>query len=85
MSYDNLGTLAIGAAGAKTSDDIVSLLWRNVVGSVATEADKAPFIQLLDAGMSSGVLVHLAADTIFNTNQINLVGLAVTGIEYTPL
>jgi hypothetical protein len=85
MSYDNLGTLALGAAGATTSDAIVSLLWRNVVGSVASASDKAPFIQLLDAGMSSGELVHLAADTVFNTSQINLVGLAVTGIEYTPL
>lgn len=85
MSYDNLGTLALGAAGAKTSDEIVSLLWRNVVGSVASVADKAPFIQLLDAGMSGGELVHLAADTVFNTSQINLVGLAVTGVEYTPL
>lgn len=85
MSYDSLGTLALGAAGAKTSDDIVSLLWRNVVGTTPSTSDKAPFIQLLDAGMSGGALVHLAADTVFNTNQINLVGLAVTGIEYTPL
>ena len=34
--------------------------------------------------MTAGVLAHLAADTSFNIMNINLVGLAQTGIEYTP-
>ena len=84
-SYDNLAGLALEAAGAKTNDQIVSLLWKNVIGTTASLADKAPFIALLENGMTAGALAHLAADTTFNTTNINLVGLAQTGIEYIPV
>jgi hypothetical protein len=84
-TYDNLAGLALDAAGAKTNDQIVSLLWTNVIGTKPTDADKQPFIALLENGMSAGALAHLAADTSFNTTNINLVGLAQTGIEYLPV
>jgi len=84
-TYDNLAGLALDAAGAKTNDQIVSTLWTNVIGTKPTAADKQPFIALLENGMSAGALAHLAADTAFNTANINLVGLALTGIEYTPV
>ena len=84
-TYDNLAGLALDAAGAKTNDQIVSLLWTNVIGSKPTAADKQPFIAMLENGMSAGALAHLAADTSFNTTNINLVGLAQTGIEYMPI
>jgi hypothetical protein len=84
-TYDNLAGLALDAAGAKTKDQIVSLLWTNVIGTKPTAADKQPFIALLENGMSAGALAHLAADTSFNTTNINLVGLAQTGIEYIPV
>ena len=84
-SYDNLAGLALEAAGAKTNDQIVSLLWTNVIGTKPTAADKQPFIALLENGMSAGALADLAADTSFNTVNINLVGLAQTGIEYIPV
>ena len=84
-TYDNLAGLALDAAGAKTNDQIVSLLWTNVIGSKPTPADKQPFIALLENGMSAGALAYLAADSSFNTTNINLVGLAQTGIEYIPV
>lgn len=84
-TYDNLAGLALDAAGAKTNDQIVSTLWRNVFETTATSADKAPYIKLLDDGMSAGALAWLAADATFNKININLVGLAQTGIEYTPV
>lgn len=84
MSYDKLGALALQAAGAQTNDQIVSLLWANVVGSTATVNDKDPFIALLKNGMTPGELVQLAADTLLNAANINLVGLAQTGIEFMP-
>jgi len=84
-TYDNLAGLALGAAGAKTNEQIVSLLWTNVIGTSPTATDKQPFIALLENGMSAGALAHLAADTSFNTTNINLVGLAQTGIEYIPV
>jgi hypothetical protein len=84
-TYDNLAGLALDAAGAKTNDQIVSLLWTNVIGTTPTAAEKQPFITLLENGMTAGALAHLAADTSFNTTNINLVGLAQTGIEYIPV
>jgi len=81
-TYDNLAELALDAAGARTNDQVVSLLWTNVIGSKPTAAEKQPFISLLENGMTAGALAHLAADTSFNTTNINLVGLAQTGIEY---
>jgi hypothetical protein len=84
-SYDKLAELALGAAGLTTNDQIVTTLWTNVVGSAPSETDKAPLIQMLKDGMSPGLLARLAADTALNANNINLVGLAQSGIEYTPV
>ena len=85
MSYSDLGSLALNAVGVTTNDAIVSTLWLNVIGSPASAFDKAPFVKMLADGMKAGDLVALAADTAFNTTNINLVGLAQTGIEYTPI
>jgi serralysin len=63
----------------------VSLLWTNVIGTKPTDADNQPYIALLENGMTAGALARLAADTAFNTTNINLVGLAQTGIEYIPV
>ena len=85
MSTNTLSSLAVDAANLKTNDQIVSTLWKNVFGTTATSADKAPYVKLLDDGMSAGTLAWLAADTTFNKVNINLVGLALTGIEYIPV
>ena len=84
-TYDELAGLALKAVGATTNDQIVTRLWTNVVGSAPSETDKAPLIQMLKDGMSPGVLARLAADTALNKTNINLVGLAETGIEFTPV
>lgn len=84
-TYDNLAGLALDTAGVKTNDQIVSLLWTNVIGTKPTTMDKAPYIALLENGMTPGALAHLAADSSLNTTNINLVGLLQTGIEYTPV
>jgi hypothetical protein len=85
MSINTLSSLAVEAANLKTNDQIVSTLWKNVFGTTASSTDKAPYIKLLDDGMSAGTLAWLAADTSFNKVNINLVGLAQTGIEYIPV
>jgi ElaB/YqjD/DUF883 family membrane-anchored ribosome-binding protein len=85
MSTNTLSTLAVDAANLKTNDQIVSTLWKNVFGTTASISDKAPYVKLLDDGMSAGTLAWLAADTTFNKVNINLVGLAQTGIEYIPV
>ncbi len=81
-TYENLAVLALDAAGAKTKDQIVSLLWKNIIGTTASTDDKASYIALLDNGMTTGAFAKMAADTSFNAANINLVGLAQTGIEY---
>ena len=84
-SYDNLAKLAAETAGAKTNDQLVNLLWNNIVGTTPTATDKAPYLSLLENGLTVGALVHLAADSALNSANINLVGLAQTGIEYIPI
>jgi Ca2+-binding RTX toxin-like protein len=83
MSHDTLAGLALNAAKATTNDQIVTTLWTNVVGSAPSAADKAPFIKMLEDGMTPGALAQMAADTSINTTNINLVGLAQTGIDFT--
>jgi methionine-rich copper-binding protein CopC len=84
MSYEDLCALAVSAAGKAAHGDVVDLLWNNVIGTPITLADKAIFVGMLDGGMSIGALTALAADTSFNTDNIGLVGLAQTGLEFVP-
>ena len=83
-TYDNLAALALDASGAKTSDQIVNLLWTNIFGVAPTVSQKSPYIKMLTDGMTSGALAHLAADTSMNATNINLIGLVQNGIEYLP-
>lgn len=83
MSYADLGSTALNAVGAMTPDAIVSTLWRNVVGTIASESDKAPYIKMLADGYRPGDLVVLAGDFSLNLTKIGLMGLAQTGIEFS--
>lgn len=85
MSGSALAALALTAIGATSNDAVVSTLWKNVIGTEATRAIKEPYIKLLTEGMEVGDLAILAADSSFNTSNINLVGLMQTGIEYLPV
>ena len=82
MSYDALCALAMNAAGKTRNSDVVDLLWNNVVKTPIGAGDKAYYVGLLDQGMSAGALTRFAADTILNTDSVNLVGLSLTGIEF---
>lgn len=84
MSYVDVCSLAMQAAGLTTPDAAVTKLWTHVVGSSPTANDKAPFVQMLNSGTSIGQLAKLAADTDLNATQINLTGLQTNGIEFTP-
>jgi len=82
MAYDALAALAVAATGQSAPEDVVRLLWTNVVGSTPGAQDMQPFVDLLVQGTSIGQLTVLAADTPLNAANIDLVGLAKTGIEY---
>lgn len=85
MSYADLMQLAIDArlGGRGSSTDVVNLLYTNVVGSAPDAGTLAYYKGLLDTGTyTQGALGVLAAETSINTANINLVGLAQTGVEF---
>jgi hypothetical protein len=78
--------LAIGARLGAAADDhgaVVDLLYTNVVGHAPGADDRAHFVDLLEhGGLTAAALGVIAADTSLNQANINLVGLAQTGIDY---
>jgi len=87
MSYLNLMQAAIHAklgAGASHAT-VVDLLYSNVVGTPPPVGDRDFYVGLLGSGAYTvASLGVLAADTVLNTANINLVGLATSGLEYLP-
>jgi hypothetical protein len=83
MSYSDLMSAALNAAGAATHQSVVNCLWTSLFGSAPTAAQAAPIVSLLDSGVyTAASLGILAADTDLNKTNINLVGLHQTGLEY---
>ena len=85
MSYESLMALAIDVTGAITPQAVVDLLWNNVVGGLPNTEQAQPFVDMLNNGLSFGQLGILAADTDLNKVNIDLVGLAQTGLAYTEM
>jgi hemolysin type calcium-binding protein len=86
MNTEALMQLAIDAAlGANATNHkaVVDLLYENVVGFTPSPADEAHFVGLLDSGVHTVASIGvLAANTALNEENINLVGLSQTGLEY---
>jgi Ca2+-binding RTX toxin-like protein len=86
MSYFDLMQLAINAAlGANSGShaEVVKLLYTNVIGVAPDAATLKSFTDLLDNGTYTvASLGILAADISYNTDHINLTGLAVSGLAY---
>lgn len=86
MSYEALMQLAINVAlgsSATNHTAVINLLYKNVVDFAPSAADEAHFIELLDSGAYTVASIGvMAADTALNQENINLVGLHQTGVEY---
>lgn len=82
MSYEDLGTAAINVTGNTKSTDVVTLLWINLFGIAPSANQSAPYVAMLDNGMSAGALAVMAAETPENLINIDLVGLTQTGVMY---
>lgn len=66
-----------------SSADEINLLYQNLVGITPSSASLDHWENAIDSGQYSHVSLALyAADTNFNTNNIDLVGLADTGLVY---
>jgi serralysin len=85
MSYEQLMGLAINARlGASASHkEIVELLYINVAGVGPSAQERQHFEGLLGNGtFSVAALGVLAADTDLNQANIDLVGLAKSGLQF---
>lgn len=83
LSYEKLAEFAVDARNLTSSDEIVTTLWNNLFGTMPSDSEKAPYVKQLDTGeLSIGALTILAADSGYNTGNINLVGLTQTGIAF---
>lgn len=85
MSYNDLMQAAIDVklGAAKSNTSVVNCLYSNVAGFAPGKADLDYFVGLLDThALTVAGLGVLAADTSLNATNINLVGLAQTGLEY---
>lgn len=83
MSVHDLCSLAIAQTGRTRAADVVELLWTNVMHTALPADQRALYVGMLDNGMSIGALTALAADSDPNAININLVGLAQTGLAFS--
>ncbi len=85
MSYTDLLTLALDirfGGGAPSDEQLVDLLYTNIAGVAPTAQQAAPYLGLLHDGTTQASLGVMAAEMAENAAQIDLVGLAQTGITY---
>lgn len=82
MSATELGALALNAVGATTHETVVTTLWKNVIGFSPSPDQMLPYIKILEDGMGPGDLAVLASETSYNSTNIDIVGLAMNGLEY---
>lgn len=88
MSYEDLMQTALTAKlGANyTTADEVTLAYKNLLGTTPSAND----LKYWENAVASGQFTHgslgvMAADLDLNKTNINLVGLAQTGLEFTPV
>lgn len=88
MSYASLMALALNEAlgpGFSNAAE-VTLLYRNLVGVAPSAAQLASWTDAMAAGQYTQTSLALfAADNGINLANINLVGLAQTGLDYLPI
>lgn len=85
LSYDGLLELALNEALTAncTNEALVQLLYTNIVGVAADEATVSNFASLIYSGqMTQLSLARLASDEPLNAANVDLVGLAQTGLDY---
>lgn len=82
VSQKDLAELAAKAAGLQDHHDIVEKLWENLFHHTGSDEELSPYVGMLDQGTSVGDLVLMAANTTLNTQNIGLVGIQQTGLEF---
>jgi hypothetical protein len=79
--------LAIEAALGKNfkNSDLINLVYKNITGVLPSPLDSQVFEGMLNNGfVTPRELTWAAADSALNKINVNLVGLASTGVDYIP-
>ncbi len=75
--------LSTGAVSALDNTSFVRAVWQNVMGAPIDATNLASYVGLLENNtFTQAGLLAIAAETPANQSQVNLTGLAATGIEY---
>ncbi|MBH9576064.1 Ig-like domain-containing protein [Inhella proteolytica] len=89
--YADVVRLALGTelfaqlAGGRSHSAFVQHVYKNVIGVAPSPTDLANFTALLDQGVyTQESLALLACQIEFNTQSVELVGLAASGLEFLP-
>jgi hypothetical protein len=89
MTYVQVASLAANSpffaslAGSHSNRDFVNYVYSNVVGARPSSSELDMFVGLLESGQfTQGTLAVLAAETTLNQQNIDLVGLQQSGLEY---
>lgn len=78
-----LGVAEIALGTGRSNTNVVTQLYWNVTNTLPLGSELDHYVGLLDAGVhTQASLAVFAAEIELNTTNINLVGLASTGIEY---
>lgn len=81
-SFEDLCALAMQVTGAVKPEDVVNLLYSNLAGVAPTPDQAAPFVALLNQGMTAGELTRAAASLELTAQRIDLAGIMQTGLSY---
>ena len=89
LGYEQVAAAAVGTelfatlAGSRSDADFVDYVFENAVGRGPTDSERSLYTGLLANGThSQATLAVLAAESTFNQQNIDLVGLQQTGLEY---
>lgn len=83
MSYEGLAALAISAAGVKSQEAVVNLLWSNLMGNNPSFSEAEPLINMLATDLSNvGTLGVMAAEHAAVIGKVNLSELNLNGLGY---
>jgi Ca2+-binding RTX toxin-like protein len=80
--------LYLSFADSHSNVDFVNTVYRNVVGTLPSDAARDFFVGLLQGSggtMTQAELLALAADQPLNEGNISLVGLQQNGVEFVPV
>ncbi|MEI6147287.1 MAG: hypothetical protein WCP66_12780 [Methylococcales bacterium] len=80
-TYSQLVDLALAANNLSTPIDVITNVWTNIIG---TAPPPMQISNIISSGILMNTFVMQAADSVFNTSQINLVGIAKQGLAYIP-